>query len=139
MGRNSTPYFIVIALIFPRSGGPGGITLRSSNTFSNPPGTITTRVLPVVFPVLLKACGISFGRTTIAPLDPLNLLSPHWNSYSPSRTTNVSVSRVCLCGGAPCPGGVTSSDTEYVPLVISLDTLIVIVSAKTLHFFPSFG
>ena len=32
-----------------------------------------------------------------------------------------------------------SSDIEYAPLVISLDILTVIVSAKTLHFFPSFG
>jgi hypothetical protein len=96
IGRNSTSYLIVIALIFPRSGGPGGIALRSSNTFSNPPGTRTMRVLLVVFPAFLKACGVSFGRTAIAPLDPLNLLSPYWNSYSPSGTTNVSVSRVCL-------------------------------------------
>src|SRR2546427_3382234 len=50
---------------------------------------------------------------------------------------NVSSSRRCMCGGAPCPAGVISSDIEYAPPVISLGTLIVIVSAKTLHFFPS--
>src|SRR2546428_13532015 len=119
------------------SGGPDGIALISSNTFSIPPGTRTTRVLPMVFPVFLKACGASLGRTTIAPLDPLNLRSPHWNSYSPSKTMSVSVSRVGLCGGTPAPGGGTSSDIEYAPLVVSPGALIGRGSVKQLHFFPA--
>ena len=38
-----------------------------------------------VFPALQKACGTFRGRTAIAPAFAVNVIPPHWISYSPSK------------------------------------------------------